>query len=144
MYNIECSFRSGDAIIRILVAVGATGLLSAAAFYFLPNWKYGRGILLIQMVLVWGMLTGWRWVYCWIFSTTVRREDVLILGAGHCGSTICHLLQGRTSPYRVVGFLDDDPVKQGKVMGSPMVLGTTNRLKEIASELRVNTLLLFA
>ena len=142
MYNIGRAFRSGDAIVRIVAAVGVTGIFSAAIFYLLPDWKYGRGILLIQMVLVWGLLTGWRWVYPWMFSVAVRRKDVLILGAGHCGTTICRLLESRISPYRVVGFLDDDPAKQGKVMGSPIVVGTIDRLKETASKLRVNTAIL--
>ena len=142
MYNIERAFRSGDSTMRIVAAVSATGIFSATIFYLLPGWKYGRGILLIQILLVWGLLTGWRWVYHWIFSTAVRRKDVLILGAGHCGSTICRLLETRISPYRVVGFLDDDPAKQGQVIGSPGVVGTTDRFKEIASKLRVNTAIL--
>jgi len=111
MYNIRRAFRSGDSTMRILSAVGATGIFSAVIFYLLPDLKYGRRTLLIQIVLVWGLLTGWRWFYPWIFSITVRRKDILILGAGHCGSNICHLLEARISPYRVVGFLDDDPAK---------------------------------
>lgn len=67
---------------------------------------------------------------------------MLILGAGRCGTALSLLLEAEFSPYRVVGFLDDDPAKQGKVMGSPKVLGPTERFKEIASKMRVNTAIL--
>lgn len=67
---------------------------------------------------------------------------MLIIGAGRCGTALSHLLGAEFSPYRVVGFLDDDPAKQEKVMGSPKVLGPTERFKEIASKMRVNTAIL--
>ena len=72
----------------------------------------------------------------------MHKKDVLILGAGRCGTALGHLLEAEFSPYRVVGFLDDDPAKQGKVMGSPKVIGSTDRFKEIASKMGVNTAIL--
>ena len=126
MYNIGRAFRSGDTALRIAVAVGVAGIFSAFLFYSLPSWKCGRGILTIQIVLVWGFLAGWRWIYSYIFSIAVHKKDVLILGAGRYGTALGNLLKSEFSPYRVVGFLDDDPAKQGKVMGSPKVIGPTD------------------
>ena len=134
MYNIGRSFRSADTVLRIAVAVCVAAVFSAFLFYSLPSWKYGRGILLIQILLVWGFLTGWRWIYSLFFSISLHKTDVLILGAGRCGTAIGHLLEAEFSPYRVVGFLDDDPAKLGKVMGSPKVIGPTEQFKEIASK----------
>lgn len=142
MYNIKRTFRFADAARRIAVAVGMAGILSAFLFYLLPDWKYGRGILLIQMVMVGGLLTGWRWIYRFSFPLTLHKRDVLIIGAGRSGTALAHLLEAKFSPYRVVGFLDDDPAKQGRVIGSPKVLGPVSRLKEITSEMGVNTAIL--
>jgi sugar transferase (PEP-CTERM system associated) len=41
-----------------------------------------------------------------------------------------------------VGLLDDDPAKQGQVMGSPAVLGTIDQLMEVATKKNVNTAVL--
>jgi len=142
MYNIGRAFRSADTARRIAVAVCVAGIFSSFFFYTLPSWKYGRGILLIQIALVWGFLTGWRWIYSFFFSISLHKTDVLILGAGNCGTALGRLLEADFSPYRVVGFLDDDPAKQGKVMGSPKVLGTTDQFKKIASNMRLNTAIL--
>jgi len=142
LYNTGRAFRSADTALRIAVAVFVTAVFSAFLFYTLPSWKYGRGILLIQIAMIWGFLSGWRWIYSFIFSISVHKTDALIIGAGRCGTAMRHLLEAEFSPYRVVGFLDDDPAKQGKVMGSPKVLGPTERFKEIASKMRVNTAIL--
>ena len=40
MYNnIGRKFRSGDSTMRMIAAVGMTGIFSAAIFYLLPGWK---------------------------------------------------------------------------------------------------------
>ncbi len=132
LYNTWRSYPFREIALRIGVAVGVAALFSAFIFYSLPNWKYGRGIFFIQMIMVGMFLAVWRWLFYLIFQVNGQKEDVLILGAGLCGRTLCHLLDRTDSPYRVVGFLDDDPTKQGKVMGSPTVLGTTDQLTQIA------------
>jgi hypothetical protein len=65
--------------------VAVAGFFSAFLFYSFPSWKYGRGIFLIQMLLVWIFLTGWRRIYLVIFPRAVHKENVLVLGAGRCG-----------------------------------------------------------
>ena len=142
MYNIGRAFRSADTVLRIAVAVGMAAVFSAFLFYSLPSWKYGRGILLIQILLVWGFLTGWRWLFSKMFAITIEKENVLIIGAGSAGSTLSQLLKNNVSPYQVAGYLDDDPATQGKVIGSPRVIGTTDQLMEIAAQQGVKTAIL--
>jgi len=142
MYNMGRVFLSRDTALRTAAAVVLAVIFSGFLFYTLPQWKYGRGIFLVQMVIVWCLLFSWRAVFYLIFSSTVDKEDVLILGAGWSGKTLCNLLESKVSPYRVVGFLDDDPEKRGKVMGSPHVLGGTDQLMEIAKLKRVKTAIL--
>jgi len=48
------------------------------------------------------------------------------------------LLNNLESPYRPVGFVDDDPDKMGKMAGSAPVLGTTEQLIEIAAREEVD------
>ncbi len=142
LYNMSRTFHSRDTALRIAVAVSTGGFFSTFLFYALPQWKYGRGIFLIQMMLVWIFLRGWRLLYVRIFPLTVEKEDVLILGAGTCGMTLFHMLEESPSSYRVVGFLDDDPAKQGMVAGSPSVLGTLDELPAIAPRNNVKTAIL--
>ena len=142
LYNMARAFISRDTALRMAAVVILTGIFSGFLFYSLPQYKYARSIFLIQMVIVWCFLFSWRALFYLIFSSSVDKENILILGAGKSGMTLCHLLESGVSPYRVVGFLDDDPEKIGKVIGSPQVLGGTDQLMEIAKLKRVKTAIL--
>lgn len=141
-YNMGRAFQSRDTALRTAVAVCLGGIFSVRIFYSLPSWKFGRGIFLIQMIIVWGFLGCWRWFFSMMFPIPVEKENVLILGAGHSGTTLHHMLEDPASPYRVVGFVDDDPAKQEQVVGSPAVLGTIGQLSEIAAQKGAKTAIL--
>ena len=142
LYNIGRFFRSQGTALRMMVVVGVAGIFASFLFYSLPNWKFGRGIFLIQALLVWTFLIGWRWFYSVVFQVSAGGKEILIIGAGRSGIVLNRLLADFTSPYRVVGFLDDDPSKQGQTIGSPKVIGTTDQLMEVASKRGLNTAIL--
>lgn len=131
LYNMGRSFRSRETLLRSIMAVLLGAFTSGLLFYLVPTGQYGRGILAIQMVLVWVLVTGWRQVYGAVFQAAVPKIPTLILGAGDCGKTIYQLLMSPLSLYDVRGFLDDDPVKQGQVVGSPAVIGTIDQLGQV-------------
>jgi len=142
LYNLNRNFWTRDSLFRAALAVIVAGFWGAFIFYSLPHWKYGRGIFLIQMVLVFIFLFGWRFIFSLLYRVSVERENVLVLGAGRCGTALYHLLEGSTAPYKIVGFLDDDPEKRDKSIGSHVVLGPTDRLMEIATQKGVKTAIL--
>ena len=51
----------------------------------------------------------------------MKKEDLIIIGAGNVGGFLAYNL--KTFPYNVLGFLDDDPEKHGKVFYGYPVLG---------------------
>ncbi|MEO0249469.1 MAG: sugar transferase [candidate division WOR-3 bacterium] len=138
LYNLQRKGCTKDVCLRLGAAVGSGGAVSAIIFYSFPNWVFGRGIFLIQMGLVLVLLGGWRWLFGVVFSTGVGRTNILIIGAGRSGRAIYSLLNKEDSPYRPIGFVDDDPSKQGTSVGSVPVLGTTDQLVRIANRQNVN------
>lgn len=138
LYDADRARFTKDVSIRLSVAVGSAGMVSAVIFYSLPNWVFGRGIFLIQMVLVMLLLSGWRWVFAAVHPTPIGKTNVLIIGAGRSGKALYSLLSAPDSPYRPVGFADDDPDKLGETVGLAPVLGTTDQLIKIAAQQRVD------
>ncbi|MDZ7697217.1 MAG: sugar transferase [Deltaproteobacteria bacterium] len=134
LYDAQRGRLTRNVGVRLCVAVGSAGLLSSAVFYALPNWVFGRGIFLIQMAVVLVLAFGWRWVYTVALSIPMGQTDVLIIGAGRSGKALYRLLENADSPYRPVGFVDDDPDKLNTEIESLPVLGTTNQLLKIAQE----------
>ena len=134
LYNLNRYYSSKDSVFRAILAVGIAGFFASFLFYSFPSWKYGRGIFLVQMVLVYLIIYGWRLVFTRIYAVATVIENVLVLGAGKCSAAIYHLCRDSNVPFHIVGYLDDDPKKQNQIIGSPAVIGTTGRLMAIAAQ----------
>ena len=64
---------------------------------------------------------------------------VLIIGAGRAGSILLTELQEpRYKNYEVIGFIDDDESKIGKLIDGLKVLGSTKQIPEIVKEYNIN------
>jgi sugar transferase (PEP-CTERM system associated) len=135
MFNFERINKPGEIAMRSAAAVIIAGSFVAFLFYFLPNWKYGRGLLLIQMSLTWFLVFIWTWFFSASYPITIENKNTLIIGAGKSGSDLIHLIDSLMTPYKVVGFLDDDINKHEKKIGSATVIGRTSDLADVAKRM---------
>lgn len=72
-----------------------------------------------------------------------KQRHLLIIGAGNCGETIFREIRNNTVlNYRVIGFLDDNSVKQGKKIHGVPVLGSIEQLEIIAHKLAADEVLI--
>lgn len=83
----------------------------------------------------------------WLYNIAIWKKDVIILGAGKTGLLVAEGLVGyRQYGYNVVGFLDDDPKKQGEVYSinhqDIRVLGTIAEADEIIARTHVEIVIL--
>ena len=68
---------------------------------------------------------------------------MLILGAGNAAeNAVREILRMPTLRYRVVGFLDDDPVKQGAQIHGIEVIGPLSKVKQVCGEYGVDEILI--
>lgn len=142
LYNPRRTLELKDTSFRTAIAALFAFAGSTMFFYSFPSWKFGRGVLLIQAILVWIFFTGWRLVFSWVFYLDPGKKDVFVLGAGKCAAILCSLLEYPLSPYQVAGLLDDDPLKTGKMVGSVKVIGITSQLDELATSWKIKTVIL--
>jgi exopolysaccharide biosynthesis polyprenyl glycosylphosphotransferase len=88
------------------------------------------------------LLVAWRVSYIRVFANPYMRRRAIIVGAGWAGETVSHAIQQTLYGYDIVGFIDDDPAKQGKrVQGFPM-LGTRDDLKWQIERTNANEIIL--
>jgi len=65
-----------------------------------------------------------------------KKKKALLIGAGSAGVMVAREVSANPEVgFGVLGFLDDDPDKQGSVILGYKVLGTSDRLGELAGEL---------
>ncbi len=76
-------------------------------------------------------------------AKTDLARSVLVVGAGDAGNAIAREIRGRLDlELELVGFLDDEPSRDGSSIQGARVLGPTSRLPEIVSALRVEQVIL--
>jgi len=69
----------------------------------------------------------------------VDKKAILLIGAGRAGVFAAkEILSNGGSDLELKGFVDDDPNKQGRVIQSVRVLGTTRELPELVQELGID------
>jgi FlaA1/EpsC-like NDP-sugar epimerase len=102
-----------------------------------------EGVCIADMFATVFMLGGLRIIirlYFEEFRTAEagRLKRFLIVGAGNAGEALLReILRMPVTQYDVVGFIDDDPVKQGTHIHGIPILGTVEQLPRICEERKI-------
>lgn len=75
-------------------------------------------------------------------ATGKKEKNVLIVGAGNAGYLITQDIIQSGDPRKIVGFVDDDPDKQGKRLGGFKVLGDRYAIAELVDAYEVEEILI--
>ncbi len=122
---------------RIVLAVMLAAALVGACVFMFQFGEVPRSILILQPLLLIMTMGGTRFAYrVWrehqIYGKVrMEGEPVLILGAGDAAMLLLRELK-RSQEWRVVGLLDDEGDKRGRVLDGVPVLGP---LGDIATQI---------
>lgn len=128
------------------VFTGACAVL-AVAFLVRDSYVVPRTAVVLSPMLTLLLMAGARIAYrAWkehgLFGGLIAKgEPVLLLGAGRAGATLARELR-RSSVWRVVGFLDDDPEKIGRELFGCPVLGRIDEVGRFAAERGVGSVII--
>src|SRR5216110_759462 len=106
-----------------------------------------RSVLVLYPIVLIFLMAGSRFAYrVWkehrLYSPLAALgEPVLILGAGEAGALLTKELT-HSRQWRVVGLLDDDPAKQGRMLRNVSVLGPISELPAWARRYGVRTVII--
>jgi FlaA1/EpsC-like NDP-sugar epimerase len=108
------------------------------------------GVLVLFGLLMGAFLTGTRFLVHLVYQRPLRgfraspnARSVVIVGAGNGGYLLLsELLKNPELGYRPVGFVDDDPRKQGMRVAGVEVLGTTEQLPEVLEDVEPDEVLI--
>jgi len=162
-YNLRVAARFPTTALAVFKA----GLLTASIYLLTPRLTpvlpTRRSGLVAFPLLVIALLLVERSLYVFGLSQPLFRRRALIIGAGWAGRTIAQtLFQHSDGAYQIVGFIDDDPTKQGRVVtreqrdegkggkapsphplhSSYRVVGNRYALREFITQHQISTLIL--
>ncbi len=144
MYRFSWSYVGMDELYNTLFACAAGSLAFAAMLFLLRHWPAAAGVprsilgvdFAFSLIGIGGIRLSKRaFLHALLHVLKPHQQKgrrTLFVGAGDAGAQLVHALQEeRESPFLPVGFVDDDPGKQGLVIHGVPVLGPRSRLPEL-------------
>ncbi|MGF6995071.1 polysaccharide biosynthesis protein [Paraburkholderia sp. GAS32] len=143
LYRGMWVFASLPDLMRIAKAVlaGAFAMMMVAVMVQ-PHPIIPRSVLLVSPALLFLVMGGSRALYraskeFYLYGGLIGQgKPVVVLGAGNSGASLARELS-RSSEWRLVGLLDDDPAKQGREIYGYKVLGPISDLQRWATDMKV-------
>ena len=137
-------------------SVLSTLLIMAIILYVYSFLGYSRAVFLMDGVLTFLLTGGLRLIIRYRYTggmhlnggSLFRRKGkesrpILIIGAGNAGEkTLRELHENEQLDYHVIGFVDDDPEKQGRSIHGIPVIGKIDHLPYLASKWEVREALI--
>ncbi len=120
-------------------------ILMAMAFLF-KGYDFGRSVVLLTGVTNLIFLSFGRWAFRRYERLLIKKGEgvtrALIIGAGTTGiRALQKITDNPDIGYKVAGFLDDDPLKQGQDIGKIQVLGPLSSLREIVEKYSIDEMI---
>ena len=142
-------YTSIDDLMAFAKAVAAGSAVSLVIVLFKFRFQgFSRTIFVIDALVMLMLLAGSRVAFRFFrqvlpAANGEKRQRCLIYGAGDAGELLLReLLNNRDLSYAPVGFIDDDPKKQGKVIHGFRVFGGNGMLGKIVGDHRIEQLLI--
>ena len=156
LYDFSWQFVSMEELIKIFKALSISSIFLGMTLFFLrvytpfKEFPFPRSTLLIDYIfsffLIGSLRISKRLVLEGIkspFKSKGEKAKVLIYGAGGAGEQITREMQrNKKSNYLPIGFVDDNPAKQGIIIHGIKVLGQGKDIQNICKNNKVDELLI--
>ena len=148
LYSGRYPYGSFEEVRALTFAVLAGTLVLTGVTLFIDSpLNVPRSTALIAFPLALSCMFGVRYIHR-LTQEQARKPNsnadrTLVVGAGDAGELIIRSMRKDVnSPLRPVGLLDDDPAKKNLILHGVQVLGTTDKIGEIARETGAEVLVL--
>ncbi len=142
LYDVRKAGRVNETIRGVGIAAAISFLIYIVVFFFSEPNSLPRTGVAVFIIAVSVLTVLWRLIYINIFTAKQFMRRVIIVGAGRAGSNLVHALHSvKPMPFHIVGFVDDDEDKQGKVIENIPVIGTGIDLPGLLEEENISDLI---
>ena len=152
LYFFSWSYVSTSEAVSLFKAITISFIFLSVTLFISKDFpffqNFPRSIIFIIYLLVFILCGGIRIakrIYMYITGSArmSKKERTLIIGAGDAGEQILRsIISSKTSPYYPIGFVDDNPIKQGINIHGYKVLGRISDIPIIVTNYQVKELVI--
>jgi sugar transferase (PEP-CTERM system associated) len=141
LYHFQLQFDKGELILRVGLAAVVATILTAAIGFALPSLRFSRMAFFSLTVASTLGLMAFRLLTRVLVSHQLLQQRVLVLGTDLADAIIPYEGHHDTIPFRIVGFLDDDPLAQHHLPPGYDLLGNVKELLGVVEQLHPDIIL---
>jgi exopolysaccharide biosynthesis polyprenyl glycosylphosphotransferase len=150
-YHLSRAASVSDSVLRVSGGVLLTSLIYLLIPYITPVLPTSRADIVAFPLLAAAGISAWRVIYATVLVQPSFQQRALIIGAGASGVNLVQILdevsrhRSRVAYrpfYQILGFIDDDPLKQGTVVEGVPVIGAHQSLLRLVERLRPSDLII--
>ncbi|MEQ1646820.1 MAG: sugar transferase, partial [Pyrinomonadaceae bacterium] len=132
LYDYIVMTNRRELMLRLVQALGIAWALLALLFYFVPPLLIGRGVSVISVPLVLGLLLTWRMFIHSLTGHPEIGEKILVVGTGRTAlDTAEAVWERRDAGYRIAGFISENGAKPMDKLGRSIILGKAPDLESV-------------
>jgi sugar transferase (PEP-CTERM system associated) len=142
LYDLSATRTAAESVLRIEESIGAATLLLGLFYFLVPSLLLSRGVLLIGMVLVAGLVIVSRKALDKAWQLTAPLHTVVILGTGRMAMDLARELTRRGDlSMKLEGFIAPASAEKSTSLFGFPVLGSTAELEKIADDRHVSRII---
>ena len=143
LYHPSTLHLNRQMINNLYLSLISASIILLVIYYILPSFKMGQGSLIANLLVLPFVLIAWRAAYLKWLSGDLPIERVLVLGSGNFAKKITsEIISTNELGLKVMGFIDDDPVKFGVSIVNPKVLGGYIDLMKAVKALKIDRIII--
>ncbi|RME47710.1 MAG: sugar transferase, partial [Chloroflexi bacterium] len=143
LYDLGVAMNPVTSLQSLAWAMGLSVLTYVFIYFAVPRGAPSGLFVLYSAVLAFASLTSWRLTYSLVFHREAFQRRTLVVGAGWAGTTIADAIrENGDAGYELIGFVDDDPAKQQRVIHNVPVLGTRDDVLDLIERHGVSDIIL--
>jgi len=138
LYDLRGSHSAKRMYVEVAQSVAVASATLFGCYYLLPELSVGRGIFLINMIILPQLLSGTRVLYLWAARQEALVQRVALLGEADEVKDVGERLEN-SPDYRLVGCILSG--EADGLEGAPPVLGPLEELRDIVVKNDIDTLI---